>query len=438
MILNWNPEVIVNFIVSFIGLAASIITSITPKKKKIISLFYIRLAIMLMCIFMLVDGLSILFLSEILARIDGMILFPLCIFIIIGVNYTIKETIYSTELIIIFGLGILLLYTGILPGAVTVDIERGFVRMNWVGIFGVIGMIFSGIALYYLFYWGIKTWYNCPILIKKDATLFFIGIVITSIGGMVFYILHLIEPLLILVSDFAIVIGLIIFLIAIVREPKLLYILPFTIHRILVKDREGYPLYDHDWSESNISETIFTGFLNAVQLMSEEVMDIGGILNINLKEGILILRESEKITVGLIASKTSKLLKDSVLKFTSDFELKFKKELKNSLKDMSRYESAYELIEKYFSNFPYKIIKDKKHPIMLTGKFAKIPLELENKLKNIFADEKEYEAIKTELLKSPISLFSEFFNLYSELKDEIEKISEEEIKKLKPKQEENE
>ena len=35
--------------------------------------------------------------------------------------------------------------------------------------------------------------------------------------------------------------------------------LPFSLHRIIVKDKDGDPLFDHDWSETNISEKIFTG-----------------------------------------------------------------------------------------------------------------------------------------------------------------------------------
>ena len=91
--------------------------------------------------------------------------------------------------------------------------------------------------------------------------------------------------------------------------------------------------------------------------MSEDVINRGGLLDIHLEDGILIVKESKLITVGLVSSKSSKLLKDSVIKFTTDFENKFERKLKKSVKDMSQYIGAFELIEKYFSNFPYKILK---------------------------------------------------------------------------------
>ena len=97
---------------------------------------------------------------------------------------------------------------------------------------------------------------------------------------------------------------------------------------------------------------------------------------------------------------------------------------------MSDYESAYELIEKYFSNFPYKIIKSKKQPLLLSGKLLKLPLELDNKLRGIFPDENEYEAIKAELIRSPLSLSSEFLKSYNEMIEELKQISGEDMKYL--------
>ncbi len=430
MVLNWNIEVILDFIFAFILLITTIISYTSPKTKKITSLFYLRLAFFFLSLFMFFDGLAILFISTLVSRISGIILFPLVIFVVIGVNYTFRENFYSIGLIIICSLGVLLVYCGLQPGAVGISSDIGFPRVDWRGLFNVLGMLFSALASFYLFYWGTKTFLNAPFLIKKDASLLLLGILIASVLGMLFYLFYIIEPVYILISNLSLIIGLAIFTLAIIREPKLLYIFPFTVYRIVVKNRKGHPLFDHDWSESNISEKIFTGFLNAVQLMSEEVMHIGGLLDINLEEGILILKESERITVGLVASKSSKLLRDSVVSFTVDFEKKFDRELKGSINDMSAYDSAYELIEKHFSNFPSKTLKSKKQPLLLTGKYIKIPQELDNKFRNIFTDEKEYETIKAELIKSPLSIPSDFLNSYKEIKEELGQISDEDAKHL--------
>ena len=430
MTLNWNIEVIFDFAIAFAGLIFMIITYIKPKTQKITSLNFIRLSIFGMFIFMFFDGLSFLFVSNLFSRLTGLVLIPTVLCMIIGVNYTIRETYYSKGFVLVFGLGILFVSVGLQPNVTIPSTESGYLRMAWVGLFNIFGILFTVILVLYFFYWGIKTYLNAPLLIKKEAFLFFIGISLNAILGLVFYLLYLFESFFILISNLLILIGAMIVLVSVLREPKLLYILPFTVHRILVKDREGAPLYDHDWAESNINETIFTGFLNAVQLMSKEVMDIGGLLDINLEEGILIMRESKHVTVGLVASKSSKLLRESVIKFTRDFEEKFERELKKSVKDMSQYTGAYELIERYFSNFPYMIIKSKKQPLLLSGNYVKIPLELDNKLRSVFTDEEEYEAIKTEIIKSPLGMPTEFINLYNDLKHERDQLSSKDVKSL--------
>ena len=425
MTLNLTPEVIVDFILAISGFVLTIITYIKPKTKKITSLNYIRLSIFSFSIFIFIDGLSILYVSKLLGIITGFILIPFTLSLVIGVTYIIKESFYSPGFVIVIGLSVLLIYLGFQPNAIDIQIQGGYIRLPWTGLFGNIGMILSAVGGGYIFYWGIKTLKNAPFLIKKEAYLFFLGIFVATVVSMVFYILYLIHPFCIIISNFALLIGLIIITLSVMIEPKLLYVLPFTVYRIVVKDREGYPLFDHDWSKSEISENIFTGFINAIQLMSEEIMNIGGLLDIQLKDGILILHESENITVGLITSKSSKLLRYSVTNFTRDFENKFEKFLKEGNRDMSKYESADELIDKYFSNFPSRIIFHKRKPLLLTERLLKLPLTLDTDLKTIFKDEKEFDFVKSEIYRTPESTAAGFISLYKELKEELDDIENE-------------
>jgi len=427
MVLNWTPEVIVEIFTSAITLLATLLMYITPRTKNIKSLSYIRLGLFFMGMLFTLDLLANLFLITLLSRISGLMLLPSAVFFAIGINYTIKETSNSPFLIIVVGLGVLYCFLAFQPGAVGFEFAGGFLNMNWIGLYEAVGSFFIFFVGSASFYWGLKTWLNAPFLIKREALIFFIGTVINGPLTLIIYLFYYWNPIFILFAYATTGLGNLIVCLGILREPKLLYILPFTVNRIVVRDREGNPLFDHDWSSSNLSESIFTGFLNAVQLMSEEVINMGGLLDIKLEEGILTLYESELISVGLVASKYSKLLRECVVQFTRDFEQKFERELKKQVKDIAQYEGAFELIEKYFSNFPYKNIKSKKQPLLLAGKFAKIPLEIENKLNNIFTDEKEYRAIKIELLKSPLGLSSEFFTLYIDLLDETKRISEEKV-----------
>jgi len=422
--LNMNPEGIIDLITGVVILITAMVTYTSPKTKKIISLFYIRLGIISMGIFIICEAVSSLLLIESLSVVSIFFVILSTIFIIMGVNYTLKESYMSLGLLIAIAASSLLIYLAFQPGVVKIVNSNNYMTVRWQGLFSLIG---DGLVLYligYVFYWGIKTWLNAPFLIKKEATFFFSGIIIFCPITSIFYILIYVNGLMLLIADVSLIIGLIIFIIATEREPKLLYILPFKIHRIIVKDRQGFPLFDHDWSESKITEKIFTGFINAVQLMSEEVMNIGGLLDINLQKGILLVHESDNLIVGLVSSKSSKLLRNSVVKFTRDFESKFKIQLENSIYDMDKYETASELIEKYFSNFPFHVISSRKQPLLLSCKYMKQVGEFDNKLKEMFPDEKEYENIRKELQKTPIGIFPAFLSLYDDLKDEIDKIED--------------
>ncbi len=430
MALNWTPEVIIDLILSIVIFISAILTYEIPNTKKIKSLFYIRLGIIFMALFFLFEGLSFIFMSIFLHQIHSILILFSTFFLLIGINYTMRESPISWNLIPLFLFAIPFFYLTFQPSMIINTYEFGYKTIAWTGLLIIVGAFISILAATILFYWGLKTYFNSPFLIKKEAKLFFIGTTLNSIIPTCIYLLTLWIPILILLCDFIMIIGTLIFIIAIIKEPKLLYILPFTIYRISVKDRKGFPLFDHDWSKSDINETLFTGFINAVQMMSQEVMDIGGLVDIHLEEGILMLQESEYITVGLVASKSSKLLQEALINFSKDFQIMFKRELKQSCKDMVKYEAAYELIEKYFSNFPYRIITSKKQKLLLSGKFVKIPLELDNQLKSVFKDQNEYEAVKAELIKTPLSFPSEFLNFVDEFKKEIKELDNDDYKYL--------
>ena len=428
MVLNWTPSVIADLIAALILFTCAILTKITPRIKKIRSLFFFRLFLIGYSIHFLFFALSNLYLNVFYDQLSLIFFFPTAIFLIIGINYLMREVIFSYTLLFIFGGCILLLYLAFQPGLIQIQVMSGYSAISEQGLLDIVYSLLTAMMGVKLFYWGLKTRINAPLTIKREANLFLFGMILAMISIPIY--IFFLKPYNNIIGDIICGIGAFILSFAFIREPKLLYILPFTIHRIIIKDRKGHGLFDYDWSELDIKEPIFTGFINAVQLMSKEVMHLGGVLSIDLSEGILILNESEYITVGLIASKSSKLLKDSLIGFSKDFEEKFQKELKKSIIDKKKYITAFELIEKYFSNFPYKIIKSKKQPLLLSGKLLKLPLELDNKLRSIFPDEYEYDVIKTELIKSPLSFSSDFLESHTEMKEELKKLSKEEMKYL--------
>ena len=425
MVLNWTPAVIADMIGAFIIFTCAILTKVAPRIKKNRTLFFLRLFMICYSIHFFLYALSILYLNVFFDQLSLIFFFPTAIFLVIGINYLMKEMIFSYTLLFIFGGCILLLYLAFQPGLIQIQIQSGYLAISEQGLLDIVYTLLTTMMGVNVIYWGLKTRINAPLMIKREANLFLFGIII-GIISIPIYVFFPIKPYNIIIGDLVMVLGIFSFTLAFIREPKLLYILPFTIHRILVKDRKGYGLFDHDWSESSIKEPIFTGFINAVQLMSEEVMHIGGVLSIDLAEGILILNESEYITVGLVASKSSKLLRDSLIGFSKDFEEKFQRELKKSMIDKKEYVAAYELIEKYFSNFPSKLIKSRKQPLLLMTKYKELPIALEKELRDIIKDENKFQMIKEELMNSPYGVSPTFFDLYEKLKNKPDQITDNE------------
>ncbi len=414
-------EFIPGIILSIVALITTIAMNFAPKTKHIPSLFYICISNYFYVLFKCFDSFSILLNNEILAHIAGVMVFPEAFFLVIGINLTMKNKISSFGLYIIVGLGFILIFLTFqqIGNIILISYEDPMTTAK--DILSETSIYFTIIVLLYYFYWGVKTWINSPYLIKKEALILLIGIILISINAMALVILGVFFSYYLVFSSYiSTTIGLILFMIAVLKEPKLLYILPFKVYRLLVKDKNGYPLYSFNWSESYINNTIFTEFLNRIQFMSEEIIDRGELLNIHLRDGILILNESKYITVGLIASKSSRLLRTSVSNFTTDFEVLFKRLLKKSCIDMEEYKSSYRLIEKHFSNFPYKTIRSKKQPLLLNIEENDIPINIKKQLENVFDNESEYNSIKTDIITAPNFLISRFLDFYNEMKQEIE------------------
>lgn len=426
MVLNWTIEVISTFLAAIIIFFTSILTFRSKEISKIRSVMYLRVTWNLTVLFYISEGLSYLYLDFTLNRICALLLFFTILFFILSINYITKESIFSKSLIlfgVVSGLYVYLLFQ---PESLIISYTNGFYTIKWGNFFGFFAILIQFFMFVYAFLWGYLTWKNAPFLIKREAFIFFLGMLLASVGGNLFYLLHLWLYYLIAVTNLSFSIGVLIISIVIIKQSKLLYILPFELCRISVKDQEGNPLFDHDWSESKVNELVFTGFINAIQVMSQELIKMGGLLDIHLQEGVVILHESERVCVGIVSSKSSKALRESLVHFTKDFEELFQKLLKEKNHNMKDYELAYTLIEKHFANFPSRLIRSDKQPLILTPKYLEIPQLLDNKLKTIFSNKEEYERIKAELIRAPLFTSEDFLDLYYELKDEIEKLENQE------------
>jgi hypothetical protein len=106
MTLNWTPEAIIDIIVATAIFTVAILTYEIPTAKKIKSLFYIRLGFICFALYFLFEGLSFLFMSIFLNQIHSLTLLAMTFLFFIGINYTLRNSAFSLNLIPIFLLSI--------------------------------------------------------------------------------------------------------------------------------------------------------------------------------------------------------------------------------------------------------------------------------------------------------------------------------------------
>ena len=172
----------------------------------------------------------------------------------------------------------------------------------------------------------------------------------------ILYLLTFINPIFVLFADISLCVGMIITIYLMIKDPKILYILPFRAYSIVVvHSAAGFPLFYHNWSESFIDQDLFTCVLSATERMTTEVLMRGGVNSVSLEQGVLILEKRNHIIVGLLASKVSKFLRDCLFDFAEKFEKRFAAELAQSPNELHSFDAASELIDTTFAYIPSRL-----------------------------------------------------------------------------------
>ncbi|MGY5881931.1 MAG: hypothetical protein RTV31_16915 [Candidatus Thorarchaeota archaeon] len=151
-------------------------------------------------------------------------------------------------------------------------------------------------------------------------------------------------------------IGVIPIAIAFVRKPKLAYVLPFRVLRLIVfETKGGVPLFSHTWGkhEGSPEEALFSGMLQGIALILDESVRKGAVREIVLENGILVLQRTYKFSVAsvLVATKSSQTLRYAIDSFTEHFYEEYSQFFDN-LSDIRQFESASRLVDEHFSFVP--------------------------------------------------------------------------------------
>jgi hypothetical protein len=142
----------------------------------------------------------------------------------------------------------------------------------------------------------------------------------------------------------------------ILKEPRLVAVLPFRAYRLIViHTKSGNALFSHSWEneEEVVDSFLFSGMLHGISSLLKESLKKGNIRHIHLDRAdiILSLGNAQPIACILVASKTSIKLYNALEKFRVLFENRFGEKI-DSTDDIAKFKEAIRFIDDSFYFVP--------------------------------------------------------------------------------------
>ncbi|HME53401.1 MAG TPA: hypothetical protein VKM55_14350 [Candidatus Lokiarchaeia archaeon] len=223
-------------------------------------------------------------------------------------------------------------------------------------ILNIIQVIFMGYVLLLLIYVTLIIYTHCPSGIKKNARWLLASSIVwpsfaifgtfpipiqTSMG---IYNLWL--------SGHVAALGVLIIAYVFHKSPGLMHVLPFkTILLSVIDTNAGLAIFSHEWPSKNkiIGEDMFSGMIQGISLVVQEMVGRGTVREMVLDDGVFIFYRNiqHSLAFVLVASKSSKILRDSLQHFGDQFIADYAQYFGN-LNEVSQFVGAADLVKKYF------------------------------------------------------------------------------------------
>ena len=262
------------------------------------------------------------------------------LFFVVFIDHVTRESINVYKISLVSAIGGLLMYTDFFGNHILITIP-----------FAAFYDLIMDVYLIFLFIFLIRSTIKAPKHLKHLS----IFLTVTSVvfGSLTYIFSWILVGWGFFISGIYAAIMNLILVFVLVRNPELLYILPYRVDRLTVIHRTMHiAIYDYQFSESEIDEDLLAGLLSALQQMSIEVLREGEMEEIKLSEGILIFVKANYTTVGLLTSRSSKHLRDSLKKFITEFEKRYENLLVQDAPNLNQFKTAIELIQFFFGNIP--------------------------------------------------------------------------------------
>jgi hypothetical protein len=213
--------------------------------------------------------------------------------------------------------------------------------------------IFYYAFLYYI--WSFQTWRKAPKSLRRSANLLFVGSTLFSVVTALMYALGTFIRTFNSIAFIVHSLGAITNIFVILKNPRIIYILPFKAYRILVVNTyESVAIFKHDWAKvGKLEENMFTMMLQAIGSVLDDILKKGEIQEIQMDRAVLLIHHDKTYSIAsvIIASKSSKSLRYGLKRFSEAFVESFHSTLDIETKT-GRIEGTRKIVKKIFDFVP--------------------------------------------------------------------------------------
>ncbi len=223
------------------------------------------------------------------------------------------------------------------------------------GILRIVQIIYLFYFMIFYVLWSFHTWRKAPADLKRLTSYLLFGSTIFSIVTGVLYAIGSLIKVFNAIGFFVNGIGAFITILVILKDPRIIYILPFKAYRILVVDTiASVALFKYDWAKAGeVEENIFTMMIQAIGSVLDDILKKGDVQEIQMDRAVILINHNNENSIAsvLIASKSSKSLRYGLKRFNEEFVTQFQKTLEDSRK-VSDFVEGSKIVEQVFGFVP--------------------------------------------------------------------------------------
>ncbi|MBD3185977.1 hypothetical protein GF325_04030 [Candidatus Bathyarchaeota archaeon] len=366
-----DEDILIDIIGSMVGGILFIVVTIIALRmvfqKRTKALLFFSLTWLFMAVYFIVESISVLTGNPITYKINYSVFLPLALVLwLVFLDYTQNDEIGWKKMSIAAGMFLSLIIFMWHPESDVVFNDAAYpnywqwspsILADWYYVLsnGCILILCTSVFL-----WTLVTFLKAPKTMRNQTTALFVaGILMLAAAILIFLDVLMIVFIFLLSSTF-------ISTIVITKNPKITHILPYTCYRLIITSKGGTPYFQHNWSEHEINTILLSGLFSAIGSMAKatlEELNVGTIKEVRLQNGVFLTEtQYSPVNVGLLASKASVELKNSLAKFAKAFldkyytllynEDGFPVDIKKDPTEVFLKADMLELIEEHFSNIP--------------------------------------------------------------------------------------